>query len=284
MIIKGSPDQKMIERDRACDERVLEVPSLVESRPSPRVPARGAPLFRLIDEGKARADLTERQEIKYTFDGVDVGHLRMLMRNLFRRQVHNNSVSIVRSIYFDDATFTALNANLDGLGHRRKLRLRWYDSPLPERTAFLEVKWRRNRLTGKHRMRLESSVDIGGLDYRTIRRELERAMPEKIETEFRGSPDPVLIVEYRREHFVVPDGSIRMTLDYDLRFYDQSGKRAPKLGFGVRLDGLKVLEGKTPVGREAELRELLAPFASRSSKCSKYVHGCRLLGLAPEVD
>ncbi len=64
-------------------------------------------------------------------------------------------------------------------------------------------------------------------------------------------------MEYRREHFVSDDGSLRLTIDYDLCFYDQTGKQFVSTSFAHRARDFLVLEGKTPVGREHELKELL---------------------------
>ena len=73
--------------------------------------------------------------------------------------------------------------------------------------------------------------------------------------------EPIVIVQYNREHFATDDG-LRLTLDYDLSYYDQTGRSMISTTFPNRLEGLLVLEGKTPVGREGELRRWLHPFFS----------------------
>lgn len=90
--------------------------------------------------------------------------------------------------------------------------------------------------------------------------------------------NPIVLVQYKREHFVSRDASLRLTLDYGIKFIDQVGKRLISTRYGKKLSGLVVLEGKTPVGREHELRSLLAPLSPRTGRCSKYVHGCQTLG------
>ena len=121
--------------------------------------------FELIDDGTTRHDLTSRREIKYALVDTDVGKLRRLLEANCRRLIHNDEISVVRSIYFDDACLSSCRANLDGLGARRKLRLRWYDSLRPGTKFFVEIKWRDNRVTGKHRLeiRSEESIDTLGV-------------------------------------------------------------------------------------------------------------------------
>ncbi len=38
-----------------------------------------------------------------------------------------------------------------------------------------------------------------------------------------GYCEPTVLVEYKREHFIA--GDLRLTIDYDLAFYDQTGKQ-----------------------------------------------------------
>jgi SPX domain protein involved in polyphosphate accumulation len=131
----------------------------------------------VIDAGSARADLKSRKELKFTLPRGDVQKIRTLLERSARRQVHNHAVSTVYSVYFDDARLSACRANLDGLCRRTKLRLRWYDSPQPGHEFFFEIKWRNNRVTGKHRLQLRSSHRLAELRYSTILANLAAALP-----------------------------------------------------------------------------------------------------------
>lgn len=239
--------------------------------------------FQLIDKGESRTDLAMRRETKFTFDRVDLDILRRLLETNGRRLVHNQRVSTVRSLYFDDPRLSACHANLNGLGLRRKLRLRWYDQLLPESDLFLELKWRNNRVTGKHRMRLRANEPVGERNYSELIPALLEAAPTPRALDILANPEPVVVVEYRREHFASQDGLLRVTIDYDMTFYRQLGHQRLRMEFPCRMERLAVLEGKTPIGRERELRDLLHPLTLRAARCSKYVHGCRVLGLIPPI-
>ena len=237
-----------------------------------------AAFFDVINSDTKRTDLSGRREIKYAIPDMDVAKLRRLLESNCRRLIHNHAVSVVRSIYFDDARLSACRANLDGVGLRRKVRLRWYDSPKPKEDCFFEIKWRDNRVTGKHRLQLQSRRPIADLSYTQIQGHLEAILPEALLPDLLLYSEPVVIVQYKREHFATDDG-LRITLDYDLTWYDQSGRRTISMYFPQRLEDLVVVEGKTPVGREGELRQWLYPFTPRAGRCSKYVRGCCQLGL-----
>ncbi len=236
-------------------------------------------MFSVTDHTEKRQDLAARREIKYVMHGTDIGCIRKLLEVNTRRQIHNTKVSTVRSVYFDDVRLSACQANLHGLGTRRKLRMRWYDQLLPGQDGFLEIKWRDNRVTGKHRMHVSCQQSLSELSYKHWISGLVDAVPTTYVRELLTYSEPVVIVEYRREHFVSDDGSLRLTIDYDLCFYDQTGKQFVSTSFAHRARDFLVLEGKTPVGREHELKELLYPMALRASRCSKYVYGCQMLGL-----
>lgn len=241
-------------------------------------------LLTVVDETSERSDLARRAEVKYAFTAVDVGKLRSHLDGNCRRIVHNDPVSAVRSIYFDDVRLSSCQDNLDGAGSRRKLRLRWYDSLRPQHEAFIEIKWREGRVTGKHRLHLHASRPLENLSYTQLFQLLDTRLPEHFRCALVRFPEPAIIVEYQREHFVSPDGALRMTLDYDLTYYDQFARQFIATDFPSRLDDLVVIEGKVPVGREADLRRLLHPFVPRANRCSKYVHGLRLTGHIPASD
>lgn len=249
------------------------------------------PCFQVIDETSQRIDLARRTELKFPMVGKDVGLLRNVLEAscyaLQHRQpkpgdapgLANPKISTVRSLYFDDPRLTSAYANIQGLAQRQKLRLRWYDSPLPQHQAYLEIKWRSNTITGKHRLKVECDEPMATLPYPVLVRGLRDALPLPFGPILDRLFDPTLIVEYQREHYASSDASVRLTIDYRLRFYDQTGKRHPNLRFGVTKPHLVVLEGKSAPDDSGELRTILAPLSLRAGRCSKYVHGLQTVGL-----
>jgi hypothetical protein len=229
--------------------------------------------------GPERPDLARRRELKYLLTGVDLEKVRRVLAVNCRPLVHRHPVSIVRSLYFDDMHLSACRANLEGLAHRQKLRLRWYDALTPGPDLFLELKWRANRITGKHRLPLQARVPIGEMRFRDLQRHLTDLAPPTWQRPLLSGVEPVLLVEYHREHYVSRYPGLRITLDYQFTYYEQLGKQSLNTSFPRRLPGHAVLEGKVPVGKEAELRQLLHPLALRVTRCSKYVLGCQHVGI-----
>ena len=118
----------------------------------------------------------------------------------------------MHSLYFDDASFSACYANLNGDGKRRKLRLRWYDTILAPKEFYCEIKWRNNRVTGKHRYQISSNEPIHDMEFRWISRYLCEAMPKTLIKDVVTYYEPVVLVQYKREHFVSHDNSLPINL------------------------------------------------------------------------
>lgn len=230
--------------------------------------------------------LKRRVEFKYVLRHGDVATLRAHLRGTCRPLVHRHAFSTVRSIYFDDARLTCCRGNLDGLALRKKYRVRWYDAPEPESDLFFEVKWRRNRVTGKKRTLLRVDPELLRRRYTEIVPALATALGDEAREALLRHPHPVVLVEYRREHFVSPDGRFRWTLDYDIRFTDQASRIRPRLGAPRGRRGIgrwfldeTILEAKCNPGDGAELRRFLHPLVQRPTRSSKYVRGCHAIGL-----
>ena len=232
----------------------------------------------MVDNGASPYDLVTRRELKFVFTRHDVATLRGVLLRACRPIIHAGPVSTVRSVYFDDPALGACRANIDGVGLRHKTRLRWYDQEHPSDRFFLEVKWRRYRVCGKRRLHLASNFPLGEASFRSLHRELRRSLPEQYQVLLARDTEPIVLVEYRREHFALRDGDARLTLDYDLRFFPQLGRHRLSRRFAEPLPGVVLIEWKSGVDAVVSLPRTLAPLRARAARFSKYVTGCQRLG------
>lgn len=230
----------------------------------------------LEDETAQRSDLARRGETKFTFDREDAAVVRAVLRRAATPLVYAGPVSVVRSVYFDDAELGACRANLDGLGARNKFRVRWYDRVQPDGDCWFEIKWRRSLATGKHRFRVPASAELGRAPLLEWPRALQAAAPARFAPLLDKMQQAVTVVEYRREHFAL--GDARFTLDYDLRFYPLMGRRRLALRFAERLPSPVVVECKAPLGGDHREQRVLRPLRARPVRFSKYVTACQRLG------
>lgn len=226
-----------------------------------------------------------RREVKFALPEADASALRSVLDTNCRRVRYRGDTSRVTSLYFDDARLSACHDNVEGSPRRAKVRLRWYDSDLPEPTAFLELKWREGQATGKERLEVSLPESPATTPFHAlVRLLLESAAPRSVLREALTSRrDPVIIVEYERVYYEAVGAPVRITVDHDLVFFRQAGSRFLGRRFPARARGLVIVEAKTKVGEEHRLGSILHPLAPRVSRSSKYVMGCRAAGLLPGI-
>ena len=260
----------------------MSTQTVVDQGPRVQESARRSPALHLVPQQGLRTDLASRMEVKFFAPHHDVSTLRKLLEGNGRKLVYNEPVSTVRSIYFDDVLLSSCQANIGGDGIRQKTRLRWYDSLEPQQDMFLEFKWRNFEITGKHRHALFAERPLAEMTYREIVEELIAVAPKERVADLLGGCEPIVIVEYKREHFAARNSPLRVTLDYDLVFYDQTGKNRISTSFPHTMTESVIIEAKAPPGHEQDVREFLYPLAPRISPFAKYFHGCLHLGLVHE--
>ncbi len=182
----------------------------------------------------------------------------------------------VNNVYFDTVDYQNLNDNLGGAGERSKLRLRWYD-PTLERVdgARLELKSREGAVGRKAVCPLDLALDLAQRDWPALYQALYQAADAAARLWLEQTPCPVLINHYQRAYYTTPDSLLRLTIDTDLRAYDQRLSNHPNLTRPAMLAETAVVEFKTAVDTPAveRLSEVLGRLPLRVDRHSKYVRG-----------
>ena len=132
--------------------------------------------FRLETQERSDGVTVFRREVKFAMPHVDFGKFRSILEVNFRRVSYQRPTSRVTSLYFDDAGLSACHLNLDGTPRRSKVRLRWYDTPLPEADFFFEVKKRVGDAVAKDRLRLRSRTPVASIGIAEIVAGLSRVL------------------------------------------------------------------------------------------------------------
>ena len=196
----------------------------------------------------------------------------------------------VRSLYFDDSSYTAFHDKIDGLYSRYKFRVRTYSqSQESESPIFLEIKGRHNNLVYKHRTPVKKS----GTDWRMLKGDhlsnqlLNSTAKNDVRNRFeydlcRKALKPVALIDYERRPYVSKyDPNFRITFDEELR-----ASRADSLFPGSKSPPRKVIPGYTVI--EVKFSHHLPSWFHRVIQThelqrvsiSKIVSGMEKLGLA----
>lgn len=160
-----------------------------------------------------------RHELKHFVNIADYQAMRSRLRSVLRHDGHAGPDGryTIRSLYFDNADDTALLEKINGLDHRTKFRIRFYNND----PSFmrLEKKTRIDGLSSKESTpmtRNECDALLAG-ETGILR---SSAQPLFIELYARMSGDllrPKTIVDYVREAYTFGPGNVRVTFDTSMR-------------------------------------------------------------------
>ena len=183
---------------------------------------------------------------------------KFLKFNSFKKAYENREVS---SVYFDTLNYDFLRANIDGIGFRKKYRIRWYNNDY--KNIFFEEKSKKNFLVFKKVKKINFSFN-------------REKFSENLNDFFLSDKDLnskdynlqiVLKTNYNRSYWLSNDKKIRATIDKNLNTSPHSS-----LNKIIKLPEI-ILEFKYLPEHENYFRFFFKRFGSglRAVKYSKYV-------------
>lgn len=160
-----------------------------------------------------------RHEIKHEITYHDMIILRKRLQTVMKRDSYaKDGMYKIRSLYFDNISDKALREKIDGVNHREKFRIRYYNDD----TSFirLEKKSKKSGLGNKQMapLTLEEAQKIIDGDYEWMKSCKDRPLILELYTKMvLQGLRPKTIVDYTREPFTFDAGNVRVTLDYNIR-------------------------------------------------------------------
>ncbi len=224
-------------------------------------------------------DIRYRHEWKHTISYMDLLSIRARTRAVMTLDRHaKGGKYLIRSLYFDNASDTALREKIDGVNMREKFRIRLYNGD----TSFihLEKKSKRSGLGTKYSAVItadEVRALLGG-DYSWMMGP-DRPLVQELYCKMRYQGlRPKTIVEYTREPYVYAPGNVRVTFDYNLR----TGLNCTDL---LNSDCVTIPAGDAPILMEVKwddylpsiIRDCVQMPGRRVTAFSKYAQ-CRIYG------
>lgn len=215
-----------------------------------------------------------RHEYKYIISQQSAVLLKSRLPGLMARDPHAGPTGryTIRSLYFDDPSFSAYDEKMAGISDREKYRLRIYNYD----TGFirLEKKEKHRDLTRK------TGQTVTGEEVRQLQQgswgDLTQE-PDSLLGSFRravaGGLRPAVLVDYDRTPFVCNAGQTRITLDEQIRTkpYDADLWSSHTAMMPVLEPGQVVLEVKFNDFLPGYLAQALEDIPKISLAISKYV-------------
>ena len=184
----------------------------------------------------------------------------------------------IRSLYFDSLSDKALREKTDGVNHREKFRIRYYNAD--PSLIHLEKKSRHNGLGTKISAALTrneaQAIADGDYTWMPVRsKPLVTELYSKIHSQ---QLRPKTIVDYTREAYIFSAGNVRVTIDYNirtgLRCTDFLNPTCPTIPAG---DAPIILEVKWDAYLPDLIRDAVQLGGRSACAFSKYA-ACRIYG------
>jgi len=194
----------------------------------------------------------------------------------------------VRSLYYDDAHYTAFHDKIDGLLHRRKFRIRTYNDSLSGKAPyFLEVKGRHNNLVFKHRTPIDGREWLQNRGHNLTESVTKHSIDSAVRRQFmhsffRDHIKPVALITYQRRPYISKfDPDFRITFDDSLKATnaDHLFPEGSSQFYDV-ISGYNVLEIKFNNHLPAWFHRIVQAQNLRRVSISKVCAGMETLGMA----
>lgn len=219
----------------------------------------------------------KRFERKFVYEGgilEDIIQSAILNNASFFKEIYNRRT--INNLYFDDHSHSFYKMNVSGVGSRSKYRLRWYNDHFESiHSPNLEIKKKYGEVGDKITYELpdfscnllqSSAYDL----YHSILAEIkDKQLLSKLQL-----LKPALFNSYERRYFLSSDEKFRITVDYNMRFYNPNFDHFHPSE--VVIDDI-IIELKYNTVDDKEARKITQKLESRLSKNSKYVRGFDLL-------
>ena len=201
----------------------------------------------------------------------------------FREIYHRRTVN---NIYFDDEAMSFYHQNVAGDEQREKLRLRWYGDTFAQVTQpVFEIKKKYGVVGDKLSFALSDvQFNLSNQSTTTITDYLAQQLNKnKDQQQLRvkvQATHPSLYNSYERRYFLSHCAKYRITIDYNMAFYNPEVSAFEKSKMCIPEI---VLELKYAREHDTASRKLTQHFTSRLSKNSKYVRGVQLINYLPNL-
>ena len=183
-----------------------------------------------------------RIELKEVFTARDLGTFERSLKLSSLRFYQPYSPRRINSLYFDTIDFNSLEESMEGFSTRSKVRLRWYGKQKSLTTATLEIKRKKGIFSWKKlysnqfnvKPLAEKWVDFISTDPSCRPIAAYRIRSQRV----------VSIIAYDRTYYSSSNGKVRITIDENLRTFDQRTSNKPNLRFERQHLNQIVIEAK----------------------------------------
>ena len=202
--------------------------------------------------------IEQRLEKKFVYDQGDLSYNLFILNSMFKKICSKKNKFNI----FDTRSYHDVWDNINGVGKRKKLRIRWYNN-IENSDVFFEEKKKINFVTRKTVKKVGNFRDFNQLSSFLKSNEFLNGNFFKGEKNFIKT----IFIQYQRNYFELPNKKLRLTIDNELRIYNQFPKKF------MNLDET-ILELKYDLKNSNYVNKLIKfnNLKNRNKKFSKYVY------------
>ena len=180
-----------------------------------------------MDE-QPKKEIDYRYERKYVVEKMGLAQINSIIKLHSAAFVEAYPTRCINNIYFDSVDLTNYRAHIGGVDNRDKYRIRWYgDLEGTVNKPVLEIKSKKGYVGTKFNFPLKS-FDFGPEYTREILVDTilqSESVPDQLKHAFRAA-EVTLVNRYNRDYYkTLYDGSIRLTVDTKMEFYELARNR-----------------------------------------------------------
>ena len=179
----------------------------------------------------------------------------------------------VNNIYFDTNDLSNYYDSLAGISRRSKLRFRWYGESIRKVSGNMELKEKNGMLISKITQKIDNIFDLEKISWSELSSIIKQDLNGRLKMEFFHACLPVLINSYYRYYYEATDSSARITIDYNLKVFDQRFYNKPNISFQTPLPNRIIIEIKADNKEELNLEKITNHLPFRITQNSKYISG-----------
>ena len=173
----------------------------------------------------------------------------------------------VNSLYFDSENYSSLEESISGSSIRRKTRLRWYGKIKEASSPTLECKYKQGVSSWKKLMKTNLHLNSDSKSWFDAFDSQNLSLSSILKDDHCA---PVSLVSYRRQYYESFDGRVRVTLDHDLTYLDQTKSSRPNFEYYRQNPEKLVLEIKLAQEDLSLLDDFTYKIAFHPQRFSKY--------------
>lgn len=211
-----------------------------------------------------------RKEQKYQLNAAQAAAFRQAMAVYMEHDRY--ATSAIRNIYYDTPDYRLIRRSLEKPEYKEKLRLRSYGDASADSKVFLEMKKKYKGVVYKRRIRLktkQAQAYMADPDQRLEDSQIGREIDYF--KQFYGDLFPAVFLSYDRESWRSHDGTLRITMDWNVRYRTENvDLTEPAYGTQLLEPGVHLLEIKSPGAMPMWLVEVLNKNQIRQCSFSKY--------------